>query len=515
MPNLILTDTGCYDNITEKEVIEKLTQYSVVQICAKVSEYYHILRGRPKDGARNHAALAHLAHLATIYCSIDKKLPVNLIDDESLKDLCQMVNAIDNSFGSDLSTEEKRYKYLIIKASSQNIYQFNSYYGQAIMACLLSNPKLKEYIEDYLEMPVQSYLNLVFTLLLSFNDNGYTSLEKMISNYSSSSQIHVRNILNKFSISGELLKKQKARERKYQFSEYDLYSFSILRDYPIYCIKDQYFLPIPGLLMNKIGDAIYYDIFNFYLKDGSIYKGFTEQYGYALEDTLFEIANLTLNSSKVKIYKEFRLSRKGGTLHSADISLLEKSSLILAQIKNRRPPLSIHTGNILEYKDNIKRTLIERYEQNLKVISNKVILYSDKIANIDDYKIISIIVYVGDYFYLNEEPIRSYIKHEIENVNDKYTELPAANIFMSLKGYSNLLEFSANTNKTMLKIIYDYLKYQENPQKYARNMILLENDFNDWIADKSKSSILRQPFYKRYISLIVNEKLLRSKLVSK
>jgi len=260
MTKFIISDTGEYTNISEKELIKNISKYSVIQICAKISEYYHILRGKPRDRARNYAALAHLANLATIHCPIDKNLPENLIDDNTLKKLCQMVNAMD----SNLARKIDIYKYLLIKANSQFVYQFNHSYNQAISFFLLNNIRISKFIENFVEMPVPTYFRLCVTLAYSFNDNGYTHFDKLISNYVPNVQANIKTLIKKFSLSAELLRNFKKTKKRYNAIEIDLYSFSILRDFPIYCIKDQYFLPIPGLLLNKISDAIYYDIIQSY-----------------------------------------------------------------------------------------------------------------------------------------------------------------------------------------------------------------------------------------------------------
>lgn len=515
MPNIFLSNTGEYSNLSEKQILNNLSKYTVTQICAKVSEYFHLLRGRPKNSSRNYAALAHLANLAITHCKIDKKLPENLIDDNILTNLCQMVNSLEDKLFDKMNNEEGIYRYFLMKANSEFIYQFDlSDYEYAFSAYLFYNSRIRKYFENYFEMTIPLYTSLCFTLLTAFNDNGFTNLEKLLLNFKPEFRNEVKILLKKFSLTGKILKKLKKKNKRYINNDVDLFSFSILRDYPMYNIGDKYLLPIPGLLFNKLSDSIYYDIIQSFINKKQSPNNFTQEYGYALEDLINEIADLTINKDKAKCIKEFGVNKKGGELRSPDLTIIEDNWIFFVQVKNRRPPFSTHLGNIEEYKNNIKGSLIERYAQNLKVIRNKNAIYENKISNINQYKIISIIIYLGDYYMLNIDPVETYINTEINNLNHKYDELPFYNIFMSLYGFTNLLEFSLNTNRKMYKVIQDYMKYEKNPQKYNKNNnSIFKSDFSEWMYYKSKSAIKKQPFYRKYIQKIFDRESLTSKII--
>ncbi|AFM11220.1 hypothetical protein [Turneriella parva] len=412
-----------------------------------------------------------------------------------------MINSLENNILKPNSTTDEKFSFLLTIATNQQAYQFqNIYYGSAFWWYLLRDETIKGYADAYFGMDAKNAFGGIFLLLNFFDDNGYVSAKSLFDRCRAESRSTFSHLLDRFAISLEQFKKLKESDPKYRTVNRESASYSILRDFPILKIRDGYFMPISGLLIRKVTDEIYYDLLRFNrAKDENTANKFTKHFGIALQRLIDHVAQMTLNPKKTKVLSEFTKLKKGSPIHSADLHFLEQDWLTLIQIKNRRAPLSVHWGDVGDYKRIIDESIIQEYEQNLKVIRDRDIFYSEIPGINSTFKFISVVIHTEGFIHLNEEPIRAFIRQKITERECKFDKTPELNVCMDLLGYCNLLDFSLNANKHIFKILQDYRSYQENPEKTHRRLgNVLSLDFANWIAIKSSSSGKKHPFYKKY-----------------
>lgn len=293
------------------------------------------------------------------------------------------------------------------------------------------------------------------------------------------------------------------REIRHRFSTLPKYEckhwtgrFNPFRDYPIVVEniagENHYWVPVPHFLYLLHTDNLYYRLFSYYLeKENHGTNEFAATFGKVIEDLAYKFTEHEIGENR-QVFPEFPLASKSHGGMAADIHIVENKlkQLCMVQIKAKRVRLSSQGGNLQCYFEDIQKSLLAEVEQNYKLLSNPAFqqaLATKTAWKFDLTKITFLIIFMEGFYDIEYPDIRQFVDEEIESLRQKYsitTAIPIA--FVSLEHYLRLIEWSAQTKRSVSDKIRDYNKYLKEPAK-ERNLGAsgLPHTFDEYIRIKT------------------------------
>lgn len=372
---------------------------------------------------------------------------------------------------------------------------------------------LHPYFVELFGMTGEEFGTALWTILTFFQEHRRI---KNLENCGIKNIKSLRQTLNIFSLSLDEIRNKFSTLPKYKCN-YWTARFNPFRDYPIVTEKieneNHYWVPSPHFLYLPSTDNLYYYLFDHFLKKEKLENPknkdpgknpFAVDFGKAIEQIAVKFTDFEIGSNR-QVISDFKfIAKDKSNSDSADIHIIENKSknLCLVQIKGKRVRLSSQGGDINSYLSDIDNSLLYGVKQNYSLLSQPG--FQKAIEEKSDWKfnlnnITFLIIYVEGFYDINLPKIKEYIDTEIEKIRDKNginINIPTA--FISLEHYLRLIEWSADSRRSISDKIRDYVSYLKNPSK-ENNLGAsgFAHTFDEYIRIKTKGQSYKNSLSKK------------------